>query len=95
MTLSTVKPIPEDMHSLTHHLVCAGAGEAIEFYKQAFGAVEQGRAPGPDGKLMHALIHIDDSPLMLVDEDPQWGLFGPKALEGTPVTIHYYMRFSS
>ncbi|MEJ2592753.1 MAG: VOC family protein [Candidatus Thiodiazotropha sp.] len=92
MTTSQVKPIPETMHTITPHLVCAGAAEAIEFYKQAFGAVEHGRIPGPDGKLMHAMIRIGDSPLMLVDEFPQWNSFGPKALKGTPVTIHLYVE---
>jgi PhnB protein len=86
-----VKPIPEDMHSLTPHLVCAGAAEAIDFYQRAFGAVELGRLPGPDGKLVHAAVRIGDSTLMLVDENPQWGMLGPKALKGSPVTIHLYV----
>jgi uncharacterized glyoxalase superfamily protein PhnB len=79
------------MHSLTPHLVCAGAADAIEFYKKAFGAVEEGRIPGPDGKLIHAMVRIGDSPLMLVDESPQWGMLGAKALKGSPVTIHLYV----
>lgn len=86
-----VKPIPEDMHSLTPHLVCAGAADAIDFYQRAFGAVELGRLPGPDGKLVHAAVRIGDSTLMLVDENPQWGMLGPKALKGSPVTIHLYV----
>ena len=85
------KPIPEGMHSLTPHLVCAGAADAMEFYKRAFNAVEQARMPGPDGKLIHAAVKIGDSILMLVDENPQWGLLGPKALKGSPVTIHLYV----
>jgi uncharacterized glyoxalase superfamily protein PhnB len=87
-----VKSIPEGMHSVTPHLVCAGAAEAIEFYKKAFGAVEGGRLPGPDGKLMHAMIRIGDSAVMLVDEMPQWGALGPKSLKGSPVTIHLYVE---
>ena len=85
------KPIPEGMHSLTPHLVCAGAADAIDFYKRAFKAIEQARLPGPDGKLMHAAVKIGDSTLMLVDENPQWGSLGPKALKGSPVTIHLYV----
>ena len=86
-----VKPIPEGMHTITPHLTCAGAAEAIEFYKKAFGAVEMGRMPGPGGKLMHAQIKIGDSFVMLVDEFPEWGAKGPKTLDGTPVTIHMYV----
>lgn len=83
-----VKPVPEGVHTLTPHLVCAGAAEAIEFYKKAFGATEMMRMPGPDGRLMHASVKIGDSMLMLVDEMPEWGALGPKALKGSPVTIH-------
>ena len=87
-----VKPIPDGMHSLTPHLICGGAAEAIEFYVKAFNAVELTRMPGPQGKLMHAVIRIGDSALMLVDENPQWGLLGPKALKGSPVAIHLFVE---
>jgi uncharacterized glyoxalase superfamily protein PhnB len=80
------------MHSVTPHLVCDGAAAAIEFYKQAFGATEVARLPGPDGRLMHAQITIGDSAVMLVDENPQCGMHGPKSLKGTPVTIHLYVE---
>jgi uncharacterized glyoxalase superfamily protein PhnB len=80
--------IPQGMHSVTPHLVCAGAAKAIEFYKQAFGAEEGARLPGPDGRLMHASVKIGDSQVMLVDEMPEWGALGPKSLKGSPVTIH-------
>ena len=92
MSNPAVDPIPQGMHSLTPHLVCAGAAEAIDFYKRAFDAVELGRMPGPDGKLMHAMVKIGDSTLMLVDEFPQYGSVGPKALKGSPVTIHLYVK---
>ena len=87
-----VKAIPDGMPTLTPHLVCAGAADAMEFYKSAFGAVEAARLPGPDGKLMHAMMHIGGSPLMLVDSNPQWGLLGPDELKGSPVTIHMYVE---
>jgi PhnB protein len=83
--------IPQGMHSVTPHLVCAGAAKAIEFYKQAFGAEESARLPGPDGRLMHAVVKIGDSQVMLMDEMPEWGALGPKALKGSPVTIHLYV----
>jgi PhnB protein len=83
-----VNPIPPGMHTVTPQLVCAGAAEAIEFYKEAFGAVELTRLAGPGGKLMHAMIRIGDSMLMLVDVLPEMHAIGPKALGGSPVTIH-------
>jgi uncharacterized glyoxalase superfamily protein PhnB len=79
------------MRTVTPHLICAGAADAIEFYKKAFGAVETARLPGPQGKIMHAMLRIGDSALMLVDEMPEWGALGPKALKGSPVTIHLYV----
>ena len=39
-TLSSVI-IAKPMHSLTPHLMCDGASEAIAFYVRAFGAVEE------------------------------------------------------
>jgi uncharacterized glyoxalase superfamily protein PhnB len=79
------------MRTVTPHLICAGAADAIEFYKKAFGAVETARLPGPQGKIMHAMLRIGDSALMLVDEMPEWGALGPKALKGSRVTIHLYV----
>ena len=92
MAAHKVNPIPADMHTVTPHIVCAGAAQAIEFYKKAFGATEEARLPGPDGKLMHAMIRINGSAVMLVDENPEWGMLGPKSLKGTPVTIHLYVE---
>jgi PhnB protein len=91
MAQAAVKRIPDGMHSLTSHLVCAGAADAMAFYKKAFNAVETARMPGPDGKLMHGAVRIGDSTLMLVDENVQCGMLGPKALKGSPVTIHLYV----
>ncbi|NRF71810.1 VOC family protein [Aquincola sp. S2] len=91
MPAPTVKPIPEGMRSLTPHLVCDGAAAAIEFYKKAFGAVEEARMATPDGRLAHAQVRIGDSALMLVDEFPEMGAVGPKKTQGSPVTIHLYV----
>ena len=89
--MPNVKPVPAGMHSVTPHLVCAGAADAIEFYKRAFNAVDEGRLPGPDGRIMHAMVRIEGSAVMLVDEMPEWGALGPKSLKGSPVTIHLYV----
>lgn len=90
--MSQVKPIPEGMHSVTPHIVCAGAADAIEFYKKAFNAVEQVRLDGPTGKLVHACIQIGNSRVMLADENPEWGSIGPNTLKGSSVTLHLYVE---
>ena len=92
MSDTKVQAIPEDMHTLTPHLVCAGALEAIEYYKRAFGAKDAGTMLTPDGKLMHGMIRIGDSALMLMEENKEWGALGPKSLGGSAVTIHLYVK---
>lgn len=86
-----VRPIPEGYRTVTPHLVCENAPDAIEFYKKAFGAVEIARLPGPDGKIMHAELRIGDSPIMLAQDYPEFGSRGPLALKGTSVVIHLYV----
>ncbi|MBN3788284.1 VOC family protein [Burkholderia sp. Ac-20353] len=88
---TSVKPIPEGMRTLTPHLICAGAADAIEFYKRAFNAVELFRLQVPNGMLAHACLTIGDSALMLVDEMPEHGALGPQALKGTPVVLHLFV----
>lgn len=83
-----VKAIPKGFHSITPHLTVRGAADAIAFYKNAFGAIEHARMPGPDGLLMHADLQIGDSHILLADEFPQWCNLGPQSLGGTGVTIH-------
>jgi uncharacterized glyoxalase superfamily protein PhnB len=78
----------ESMQTITPHLVCAGAADAIDYYKKAFGAEEMMRLAGKNGKLMHASIKIGNAAVMLVDEVPEWGSLSPTSLNGTPVTIH-------
>lgn len=85
---ANVEKNPPCMRSITPHLICAGAADAIEFYKKAFGAEEMMRLPGPNGRLMHGSVRIGDSMVMLVDEAPEWGTLGPNALKGSPVIIH-------
>jgi PhnB protein len=79
------------MPALAPHLVCDGAADAIAFYKAAFGAEEVLRLAGPNGKLMHAAVLINGATVMLVDEMKEMGALGPKALGGTPVTLHLYV----
>jgi PhnB protein len=92
MTTTQATAGPNGMSAVTPHLVCAGAANAIEFYKNAFGAEEKSRLAGPDGKIMNAMITIGGAAIMLVDEMPQWGVLGPKAINGTPVTIHLNVK---
>ena len=62
-----VKPIPDGYHSVTPQLDVKGAAKLIDFMKQAFGAEEIMRMPGPGGALMHAEVKIGDSIVMMSD----------------------------
>lgn len=88
--------IPPGFEGLIPHLVCERCSEAIEFYKQAFGAEEVARMPAPDGRrIMHAEIRIGNNFVFLVDDFPEFcgGKSGSAlALKGTPVTIHRYVE---
>ena len=87
-----VKPIPEGYHTATPYLVVKGAAKALEFYKQAFGAKEILRFPGPDGKIGHAEIKIGDSHIMLADEFPEMDARSPETIGGSPVGIMLYVE---
>jgi len=80
--------VPDGATAVIPHLVCADASAALAFYAAAFDAVEEMRMPGPDGKLIHAMTRINGAPVMLMDENPEWGARGPALLGGTPVSIH-------
>ena len=84
--------IPKGYHTVTPSIFVANAAKAIEFYKNALGAEEVMRFPGPDGKIMHAEIRVGDSPIMLADEMPEMGGKGPKSYGGTPVSFFIYQE---
>jgi PhnB protein len=89
---SAVKPIPDGYPIVAPYLAIRDAAKAIEFYKKAFGAVERTRMSGPDGKVMHAEIEIEGGLVMLCDEFPEWNMFSPQHLSGTPIVLHIYVK---
>jgi PhnB protein len=84
--------IPAGYHEVTPYLSVRGATRALEFYKQAFGATEVMRMPGPEGKLGHAEIQIGGSRVMLSDEYPEMQFMGPETRGGTTVHLHLYVK---
>ena len=87
----TAKAIPEGYHTVTPYMTVRDAARAIEFYKQAFGAVEKGAMKGPDGKIVHAELRIGDSIIMLADEFPQFGSLSPQSTGGSGMGLHIYI----
>jgi PhnB protein len=87
-----VQAVPPGYGTITPSLVIAGAAEAIEFYKRAFGAKEMNRMPTPDGKIMHAELKIGDSVLMMSDDMAPGPSKSPSALGGTSAVIGVYTK---
>ncbi len=75
---------PEAFPSVSAYLMVDGAQRVIDFLKGAFGATEGRRFDLPDGRIMHAEVHIDDSILMLSD--------GGGAYPPFPAWLHVYVR---
>ena len=91
--MSNVKPIPEGYHAVTPGLVVSDGNAAIEFYTKAFGAVERSRAPGSDGRLLHAEIQIAGSVVMLSDAFPEHGGSGaPQPDAKLPMSLHLFVE---
>ena len=87
-----VQAIPDNSTGATPYLRVKGGVDALDYYKKAFGAVENLRLPMPDGRLGHADISIGKARVMLSDEFPEMNIYGPKHLGGTSVAIQIYVE---
>ncbi len=72
--------------SITPYLAVKNAAQAIEFYKQAFGAIETARMVD-NGKISHAEIRINNAPIYISDEWPESEALSPETVGGSPVMI--------
>jgi PhnB protein len=88
----TTSAVPAGHHTVSPYLAIKDAVKALEFYKQAFGAIEAYKLLMPDGRLGHAEIRLGDSLIMLADEFPEYGGKSPQTLGGSPVSIHLYVE---
>ena len=91
--MSKVSYIQKDYNSVTPYLVIKGAAQAIEYYKRVFGATENVRMNGPDGKVGHAELKIGNSMIMLADENPGMGPGHSSAatIGASPVSLYVYL----
>ena len=86
----SIKVKRSDYHSVQPYLIVKGAAEALDFYKKAFGATERLRVDFKD-RIGHAEILIGDSCIMMADEFPEIGAYGPEHFGGTPVSLMVYL----
>lgn len=87
-----VLAVPKGYHTITPCLTINQAAQAIDFYKKAFAAKETMRFEQPDGKIAYSELKIGDAKIMLGDERPDMGAYGPKKWGGTPVSMHLYVK---
>jgi PhnB protein len=57
--------IPDGFHTVTPYLIVNDGHRALEFYRQAFGAVVNSLDTLPEGKFLNAEFRIGDSNLMM------------------------------
>jgi PhnB protein len=86
-----IKPVPDGYTRITPYLILKGAQQAIDFYTEVFGAVEEMRMPGPEGKIGHAELRVGDSHIMLADENPEMGYSAPPPGSKIPLGLLVYV----
>jgi PhnB protein len=91
-TAMPVPAIPPGYPRISPYLVVTDAKRAVAWYVEALGAEETMRIPGPGDTVMHAEVRIGDSVVMVGQESPDYGAFGPQHFGGTAVSLVCYVE---
>jgi PhnB protein len=67
MATAATSHIPHGLAPVVPQLVIKGAQQAIDLYREAFGAELLHAMPGPKGSITHAMVKIGDATLFLSD----------------------------
>jgi PhnB protein len=77
------------MHAtVVPYLAARDAGAMLDWYVDAFDAVEVLRVVGDDGRIGHAELTIGGARFYLSDEYPEYGVHSPASLGGCTTTLH-------
>ncbi len=79
------------VHELFVYLRAKDAGQAIDFYKAAFGATERFRLVEPSGRIGHAELAFGPAVLMISDEFPEIDCYAPAPGSKQPFVIHLHV----
>ncbi len=79
------------VHELYTYLHVKKAAAAVDFYVKVFEAEEKLRLTEPGGRIGHAELDLGGTTLMLADEFPEYGIFGPGPDDVPHVTIHLHV----
>lgn len=75
------------MH-ITPYLCASNAAQALAFYRDAFGAVEDGsRIMDDTGRIGHAQFTLGDTRCYIADEHKEINVCAPDTLGGSPVSF--------
>jgi PhnB protein len=80
-----VKPVPEGYTTVTPWIIGRDTAGLMAFLEKAFGAVDMGRVPNPDGSIGHAEMRIGDAVVMMFDAPKN------QAWPETPAFIRLYL----
>ena len=74
---------PDGYPSVSAYVMVDGAQRVIDFLKKTFNATELRRFDGPEGKISHVEVRIEDSVVMLSD--------GGGSFPAFPAWLHVYV----
>ena len=78
--------LSRDATTIAPWLSVRRSGEAVEFYKSAFGATEVYRLDGGE-KGVVARLSVDGAEFWVAEESPEHGNFSPETLNGSSVRM--------
>lgn len=81
--------VPRDYKTVNVQLVVKDAERALKFYNNAFAAEITMKLVSPEGKVIHAEMKIEDTIIMLSEEDSRYNL-SPETTGSTGVVIQLY-----
>ncbi|WP_417383543.1 VOC family protein [Gimesia sp.] len=90
--MTSSNPESNQIHEVFPYLRTRDAGAAIEFYKRAFGAVEDFRLTEPGGRIGHAELKFGATTIMVSDEYPEYGIHAPAESTPTGSAIHLHVQ---
>jgi len=80
-----------EIKELFPYVCVKNAAQAIEFYKEAFGANEKFRLTETNGRIGHVEIEFGTACVMLSDEFPEYGIVAPNPSEPLSFQLHIHV----
>jgi uncharacterized glyoxalase superfamily protein PhnB len=89
----TTNGMPHGSTSLTPHVVVSPATEAIDFYRDVFGAkvLDVTSFPGGGDQVAHAVLDFGTGQLTLSDPMESYGLVAPDGSDGSSFSLALYV----